>query len=119
MNMSFDLATIKRWFEICLIALIIRFPIVAVLKDLIKRPRPDASFDGYSMPSGHSAFFFALATGVYIYDKKLGIVFYLAGVIISIMRVTEGAHYVSDVLVGAALGIALAYIATKLLHKKK
>lgn len=115
--MTFDLRAFKRWLEITIIALVVRFPIVTVLKNVIKRSRPDPSFDGYSMPSGHAAFFFALATGVYMYNKKMGIVFYLVATIISIMRVMEGAHYVSDVLVGALLGIMLAYIATTSLHK--
>jgi undecaprenyl-diphosphatase len=116
--MSFNLPTIKRGVEICLIALIVRFPIVTVLKELIKRARPDPSFDGYSMPSGHAAFFFALATGVYLYNKKMGVVFYLVALVVAIMRVIEGAHYFSDVFVGAALGILLTYFATRLLHKR-
>ena len=40
-------------------------------------------------------------------------------VVASAMRVIEGAHYVSDVIGGAILGIAVAYVFARLLHDGK
>jgi undecaprenyl-diphosphatase len=74
------------------------------------------SFDptGYlgwsSFPSDHAVLFFALATGMYLVNRKLGILLYLhAVVVISLPRIFVGIHYPSDIVAGALLGIGLAY----------
>jgi len=68
-----------------------------------------------SFPSGHAAFFFALSTVVFLYNKKnnptskfwwgTGLLFFLASFLISISRVFVGIHWPSDILAGAAIGI--------------
>jgi undecaprenyl-diphosphatase len=74
------------------------------------------SFDptGYlgwsSFPSDHAILFFALATGMYYVNRKLGILLYLhAFFVICLPRVFLGIHFPTDILGGAVLGIALAY----------
>lgn len=68
-----------------------------------------------AFPSGHSAFYFALATVIYFYLKNLkkrpkfwrGVVFLFFGgaFLISISRVFSGVHWPSDILAGALVGI--------------
>lgn len=93
---------------------------VEALRLFIHRPRPfvaDPSLvpllneTSFSFPSGHAAFFFALATTVYLRDKRLGVWFFLAAALIGIARVLAGVHYVTDILGGAALGIAIGLAA--------
>lgn len=66
-----------------------------------------------SFPSGHATIFFALATAVYLYDKKMGIVFFVCAVLIAISRVIAGVHYPVDIFIGAIIGI----IISKQVHK--
>lgn len=69
-----------------------------------------------SFPSGHASFFFALATVVYLYNKKLGAWFLAAAVLISLARVYVGVHYPSDVLAGAIIGILVGLLVCYLLN---
>lgn len=84
----------------------------------VHRPRPFAADPDiialvekttYSFPSGHAAFFFALSTIVYVYNKRLGIWFFIASALISLARIAAGVHYPTDILGGAALGIAVGW----------
>jgi undecaprenyl-diphosphatase len=68
---------------------------------------------GYdSFPSGHAAVFFALATCVFLRHRYVGSMFYFFAGMISLARVMAGVHYPVDVLVGAIIGIAVAYVAS-------
>jgi undecaprenyl-diphosphatase len=62
-----------------------------------------------SFPSAHATFFFAMATAVYLYNKKWGIIFFIAAILMTVSRVIAGIHYPSDVIGGAIIGIAVAY----------
>lgn len=63
----------------------------------------------WSFPSRHSAFFFALATAIYLYNKKWGSWFIVATVLMTAARVAAGVHYPSDIAGGAILGALVAY----------
>ncbi len=65
---------------------------------------------GHSFPSGHTLFFFALATGVSFYYPKTSILFFLGTISIALGRISAGVHWPSDVLAGAVLGVATAYL---------
>ncbi len=71
-----------------------------------------------SFPSGHATVFFALATAIYLYNKKVGIVFFIAAVIISIARVLAEVHYPVDVIVGAVIGILVALSVNSIFSRK-
>jgi len=84
-----------------------------LLKYIIMRPRPDfvsflaAQLDP-SMPSSHAACAFAIAASLYFQNKKNWWIFILAG-IYSLLRIYEGVHYMSDIIIGALIGILLSY----------
>lgn len=78
---------------------------------------PLISEASFSFPSGHAAFFFALSTVIYLRNKRLGIWFYAASAVIGVARVAAGAHYPTDILGGAVLGIAVG-LATHQLVKR-
>jgi membrane-associated phospholipid phosphatase len=62
----------------------------------------------FSFPSDHAAGGFALAIGIWLYDRTLGGVLLILATILSLSRVVVGTHYPGDVLGGAALGTLAA-----------
>ncbi len=112
-------------FESFLAAILARLGIVNLIRWLWFRPRPflenhiNLLFPYNpaepSFPSGHAAFYFAIATVVFLYLKKVyprpkfwwgaGVLFYIASFLISISRVFSGIHWPFDILAGAIIGI--------------
>lgn len=108
-----------RIFWVTVISIIIaRLGAVELIRFFYHRPRPFVAYqvhqllseNGWSFPSGHSAFFFAMATAIYLYNKKWGTGFFLAAILMNISRIIAGVHYPSDILGGAIIGMAVAYI---------
>jgi undecaprenyl-diphosphatase len=64
---------------------------------------PDPSF-----PSDHATGAFALAFGMWLYDRTLGTVLLVLAALLSMSRVYVGTHYPGDVLAGALLGAGMA-----------
>ena len=112
-------------------AVVSRGIITTIIRFFYHHPRP---FDvltvkqlipegGYSFPSGHAAFYFALSMGVYLYNKKLGTAFFVVSILMGIARIFAGVHWPADILGGALVGIATAllvnFCARKYLTKLK
>jgi len=70
-----------------------------------------------SFPSGHATSAFLLATLVFTYNKKWGMIFYLGAILVSIGRVLALVHYPVDVMAGAILGILSTIIIFQLAKK--
>lgn len=102
--------------------LLARGIITPLIRFFIHRPRPFAVlpvralfFDpSWSLPSGHAAFFFALAAVAYAYDKKIGAILFLASVLIGVGRVAAGAHYPTDILAGLLIGFASGHAVVRI-----
>src|SRR5690606_23360701 len=62
-----------------------------------------------SFPSSHTAVAFAIATSVWLHDKKIGAVFMFGAVLVAIGRVMSNVHYPTDVLGGAIIGFLVSY----------
>ncbi|MBU1102516.1 phosphatase PAP2 family protein [Patescibacteria group bacterium] len=70
-----------------------------------------------SFPSGHAAFFFALAMAVYLFNKKLGAWFFAGAFLISLARIYAGVHYPTDILGGALVGIFSGWLVVKIARR--
>ncbi len=83
-----------------------------VLKYTINEKRP---YGGpYSFPSGHTSASFQGAAFIHFrYGLKYAVVAYTAATFVGYSRVVSNNHYTHDVVAGAALGIAFAWLFTK------
>jgi undecaprenyl-diphosphatase len=61
-----------------------------------------------SFPSDHATGAFALAFGIWLYDRTIGTVLLALAAILAFSRVYVGTHYPGDVVAGALIGIAVA-----------
>ena len=86
----------------------IYLPVVFLLKTTTNVLRPDGS-DRYSFPSGHSAAAFSSAVFLeeeYSYRSRLyPIAGYTVASITGVLRILNDRHWISDVLVGAGIGM--------------
>lgn len=113
------------WVKSVLLAFLFELPIFMTLKVLFKRARPFVQLskcyqavqpsDEFSIPSGHTAAAFLVATLIaYFYIDLAPLVFVWAS-LIGISRVFLGVHYPTDIAAGAVLGIACSSISLTLL----
>jgi hypothetical protein len=80
--------------------------LVQVSKFATRRARPDGS-DTFSLPSGHTASAFATATVLQQhFGWKAGVPAYAFGAYVAASRMSANKHHLSDVLLGATIGIA-------------
>ena len=63
-----------------------------------------------SFPSGHTQTIFAITAALTILYPRLGIVFFSIAVLVGISRIILIAHYPSDVIFGAYLGLSTAIL---------
>jgi undecaprenyl-diphosphatase len=61
-----------------------------------------------SFPSDHATGAFALAFGIWLYDRTIGAILLVLAAIVAFARVYVGTHYPGDVVGGALIGIAVA-----------
>lgn len=103
-------------------AIFARVIIAEIIRFFYHRPRPFVihpaiqlvSESSFSFPSGHAIFFFAFAAAIYSINKKIGVIFYITALIISLARIAAGVHYPSDILGGLLLGILTAILIKKI-----
>ncbi len=70
---------------------------------------------GWSFPSGHMTFYFALAMVVWYTNRKWGQWFLVLTAIMGIARIYVGVHWPLDILGGAAIGVLSAVVVRYLL----
>lgn len=103
-----------------LLAFIIERPVYFILKNTLKRNRPQAALqnfrstiipsDQFSFPSGHTSAAFMMATLLGYFIPPLMIALYCWAVIVGVSRVILGVHFPTDVMVGIVLGVSAATI---------
>ena len=67
-----------------------------------------------AFPSSHTAIAFAIATTIWLHNRRLGFWFFLAAVLTGLGRVLANVHFPTDVIGGAVLGVVTALIFDKL-----
>jgi undecaprenyl-diphosphatase len=64
----------------------------------------------FSFPSDHAVMAGAVIAGVFLYNRRLGVIAAVAGVLLCFARVYVGAHYPQDVAGGFVIGAAIVLI---------
>lgn len=68
-----------------------------------------------SMPSDHAVMFFALATGIFLISKRIGIItFIYISCFVLFPRIYLGYHYATDIIVGGLIGILIPLIYSRI-----
>ena len=79
--------------------------VVFGIKEIVRRKRPlDKQVGDPSLPSGHTAFAFTVATILGDRYPKLRIPLYIGAGLVGVSRIYLGRHYASDVVAGATVG---------------
>tara|TARA_B100000700_G_scaffold324969_2_gene432490 strand:+ start:616 stop:1152 length:537 start_codon:yes stop_codon:yes gene_type:complete len=104
----------QSFFAACAAIFLFERPLYWWLKNKFKRARPTALLvqkklfvaqDEFSFPSGHTCAAFIFVTCLSYYYPMIALCLLPWACAVGISRVVVGAHYVSDVCVGALLGI--------------
>ena len=96
----------------------LELPVYVVLKRMFKRPRPCdllnnftahvTTSDKFSLPSGHTAAAWLMASIVAHVYPPFAILAYSWAALIGLSRILLGVHYPTDVIAGALLGLTIA-----------
>ena len=70
--------------------------------------------DQFSFPSGHTITAFSVAVSLSLFYPGLTVALLFCAASVAVSRVVLGMHFLSDVLAGAAIGTALAFLAAHL-----
>jgi undecaprenyl-diphosphatase len=111
-----DKAT-RHFVLLAAVAAIAAVGLTTILKLLIRRTRPreatgfySTKYDRHSFPSGHATRVACLAMIFSHQFPRWAVVFYASAFFVVLCRVALGIHYVSDVLVGLAIGFLASWV---------
>jgi undecaprenyl-diphosphatase len=107
----------RRFVLLAAAAAIVAVGLTTVLKLLMRRSRPreatgfySTRYDRYSFPSGHATRVACLAMIFSHQSPRWAAVFYASALFVVLCRIALGIHYVSDVLVGLAIGFLVSWV---------
>lgn len=80
--------------------------------NLLLKLKSEASF-----PSGHAAFYFAISTIVYFFNKKLGYLFFAVSILMGLARIFVGYHWPLDIFFGLVIGVFSGWLINKISKK--
>lgn len=104
-------------------AILARVAFVELIRYFVYNPRPYLVLEkvnilmnhevSSSFPSGHATFYFALAMGVYLYNKKFGRIYLCLAGLMGLARIFVSVHWPLDILAGVVLGWFTALMVNK------
>ena len=108
----------KQWEVVEFFGILGLAGVVLAIKFLVRRERPQGEWGGiyrntdpHSFPSGHAARSFLIAViASALGPSWLSAILWIWAPLVALARVAMGVHYVSDVVVGAILGVTVALI---------
>jgi undecaprenyl-diphosphatase len=107
----------RHFVLLAVVAVIVAGGLTTVLKFLVRRGRPremngfySTKYDRYSFPSGHATRVACLAMVFSHQFPRWAVIFYASALFIALCRVALGIHYVSDVIVGLAIGFLASWV---------
>lgn len=108
-----------------ILSFLLELPIYWVVKNSFKRRRPAqishlltsyiTPSDQYSLPSGHTAAAFLMAVVLGAFYPEFTVFAFVWAGLIGLSRVLLGVHFLTDIVLGALLGIGCALAAISLL----
>lgn len=115
-----------RLLVVCMMgAFLVERPLYFVLKNALKRGRPQqalpdfrsfiAPSDRFSFPSGHTSAAFLMATLLAYLFPPLLVPLYAWAAAVGLSRIFLGVHFPTDVLVGGTMGMSIAFISIRAL----
>ena len=116
------------WFSATSFTTLFSLMVTDVLKwAIFRHPRPFVALPDVtqliyitpydSFPSGHATAFAAIATAMFLYNKRVGVWFIFAALLVGMARIAAGVHYPIDILTGYLIGFAVTFFAYKLWTK--
>jgi undecaprenyl-diphosphatase len=108
----------KRRAEVMALGILITAVLVLAIKFSVRRSRPQGEWgqiyrrtDPHSFPSGHAARAALLATlALGLGPAWFGLLLLVWAPLVALARVSMGVHYLSDVLAGIPLGVAMGLL---------
>jgi membrane-associated phospholipid phosphatase len=108
----------KQWAVVEFFGILGLAGVVLAIKFLVRRERPQGEWgsiyrntDPHSFPSGHAARSFLIAVIATAFGSIwLVVALWIWAPLVSLARVAMGVHYLSDVVVGAVLGVIVALV---------
>lgn len=109
-------------FEKVLLVPAISFVLLSMFRKIVNRPRPYEAFDvppvikkdtkGHSFPSRHvfSATIIAMTFILHSPFFVLGLIFMVVSLLLAVVRVVSGVHYISDVVAGILIAVVAAVV---------
>lgn len=96
--------------------------LIKAMNLVLYRPRPFAYHtvtllfyrpSDSSFPSNAAAVGFSIATSVWLFNRKVGLVLYVVASLLGLARICGGVHYPSDIAGGALIGMISAYLVAR------
>ena len=95
-----------------------------IIRFFYHEPRPFSFYNftplfneaGWSFPSAHAAWFFALALVVFFANRKWGWWFIALAVLMGLARIYAGVHWPMDIVGGAIVGLLSAWAVHRMLR---
>lgn len=118
----------KRLLLLAVISFPLAFVIAKILSHFINDPRPFmvehiqpliSHAAGNGFPSDHTLLGMAIASVLFTYNKKMGVVFGILALIVGFARVLAHVHHTIDILGSSLIAIVATYIAWEIVKRIK